>query len=58
MINSNLIQSDFGNYSGEDIQGFCLDITITEWAYVLLKGHNYRHLLITASSEVSRENDC
>lgn len=57
VMNCYLIQSDFGNYSGdEDIQGFCLEITITERA--LLKGHNCRHLLITASLEASRGDDC
>lgn len=46
------------NYSGdEDIQSFCLEIAITERAYVLLKGQYYSHLLITASLEASREDD-
>lgn len=59
MINCSLIQSDFGNYSGyKDIHGFSLEITVTERAYVLLKGHNYRHLLITTSLEASGDIDC
>lgn len=54
----NLIQSDFGNYYGdEDNQGFCLETAIRERVYVLLRIYNYRHLLITAFLEASREDD-
>lgn len=55
----NLIQSDsVYYYGGEDNQAFCLEIAIRERVYVLLRTHNYRHLLIIASLEASKDNDC
>lgn len=54
MINSKSYSVFVYYYGGEDNQAFCLKIAIRERVYIL-KAHNYRDLLITASLEASKE---